>query len=105
MTIGSLEHNAQKYCLSGTAKTGNGKSKLSGAGCRHGKTTDYSTGAGPTAQEVGTDGFTKITGKNGARSSGERSNAAYSYTKQTHNQQAASTLPQPYPCHPSDTEC
>ncbi|SCU64597.1 Trypanosome variant surface glycoprotein (A-type), putative [Trypanosoma equiperdum] len=63
MTIGSLAHSTQTYCLSDTGKTRDGKTKLSAAGCRHAQAADYSSGPGPEHGEVGNDGFTKVTGK------------------------------------------
>nr|APD72634.1 variant surface glycoprotein 1125.154 [Trypanosoma brucei] len=73
MTIGSLTHNTQTYCLSDTAKTGSGQNTLSKAGCQHGKTSDYKAGIGPDEQEVDASGFTKITRKTGAANTGKKS--------------------------------
>nr|AGH60920.1 variant surface glycoprotein 342 [Trypanosoma brucei] len=88
MTIGSLTHNTQTYCLSNTAKSGNGKAELSTAGCRHGKTSDYKAGIGPDEQEVDASGFTKITGKTGAANTGETSKCGL-FTHQGNPESAA----------------
>nr|ARB50657.1 variant surface glycoprotein [Trypanosoma brucei] len=88
MMIGSLAHNTQTYCLSDTAKTGSGQNTLSKAGCQHGKTSDYKAGIGPDEQEVGADGFTKITGKTGAANTGETSKCGL-FTHQGNPESAA----------------
>nr|APD74595.1 variant surface glycoprotein 1125.4061 [Trypanosoma brucei] len=67
MTIGSLTHNTQTYCLSDSA------AELCPTGCRHGKSSDYEAGNGPDNDDIVDSGFTKIAGQTNAANTGKKS--------------------------------
>ncbi|AAZ10084.1 variant surface glycoprotein (VSG, atypical), putative [Trypanosoma brucei brucei TREU927] len=67
MTIDSLTHNTQTYCLSDSA------AELSPTGCRHGKSSDYEAGNGPDNDDIVDSGFTKIAGQTNTANTGKKS--------------------------------
>nr|APD73587.1 variant surface glycoprotein 1125.1370 [Trypanosoma brucei] len=88
MTIGSLAHRTQTYCLGDKGGNSNGATELSPTGCRHGKSSDYEAGNGPDNADIVDSGFAKIVGKANTANTGEASKCGL-FTHQATPQSAA----------------
>nr|APD73044.1 variant surface glycoprotein 1125.199 [Trypanosoma brucei] len=77
MTIGSLTHNTQTYCLSNERGNANGKESLAAAGCRHATAADFDAGPGPDDAQINAEGFAQVPGKTANANSGQTSKCGF----------------------------